>query len=97
MREWLHLHTGSHDLLRVEIDEAAAREELGLANFAMVPFVKDIVPEVDREARNLTITPPVGLLNIQGLLKSQSTPKKKNANKNKQKPAAKAEQTRPVV
>ena len=75
---------GSHDLLQVRIDQPA-RSELDLSETAMIPFAKEIVPVVDRLARRLEILPPEGLLNIQGMLKSRSTPKKgKKRTKQKQ-------------
>lgn len=44
---------------------------------ALIPFVKDIVPVVDREAGFLGITPPEGLLDIKAMLKNNSSTKKK--------------------
>ena len=43
------------DLLEVELDSGSA---------ALVPFVEEIVPEVDREQRTVTIDPPPGLLTL---------------------------------
>jgi hypothetical protein len=46
---------------------------------AFIPFVKDIVPVVDRESRVLEINPPEGLLDIKAMLKNNSTKKKKKS------------------
>lgn len=73
--------TGSHDLLRVEIDVAQRRHDATLGPSAMIPFVKEIVPVVDRTGRKLGVDPPEGLLNISALLKNTSTPKKRSKGK----------------
>ena len=44
------------DLLEIELDEG--RREAGL------PFVEEIVPEIDPEAGVLVLTPPPGLLEL---------------------------------
>ncbi|WP_298713251.1 ribosome maturation factor RimM [uncultured Micrococcus sp.] len=46
----------AQDLLQVALDDADAE--------ALVPFVEEIVPEVDLEAGTLTLTPPPGLLEL---------------------------------
>ena len=62
-------------MLQVRMDKKK-RAELNLGETAMIPFVKEIVPVIDRRAKRLEIAPPEGLLNIQGMLKSRSTSKK---------------------
>ena len=44
------------DLLEVELERGGVE--------ALVPFVEEIVPEVDVEAGTLTLTPPPGLLEL---------------------------------
>lgn len=44
------------DLLQVALDDADAE--------ALIPFVEEIVPEVDTEAGVVTLTPPPGLLEL---------------------------------
>ena len=46
----------AQDLLQVALDDADAE--------ALVPFVEEIVPEVDLEAGTLMLTPPPGLLEL---------------------------------
>ena len=48
------IHLPSQDLLAIKRD--------GLPE-ALVPFVTEIVPEIDLEAGTVTLTPPLGLLN----------------------------------
>ena len=79
------LPAGSHDLLRVEIDKQAQEEDQSLGPTAMIPFVKEIVPIVDRKSRRLDISPPEGLLSIQAMLKNNSTQKKKGNKRGKSK------------
>jgi len=67
--------TGAHDLLRVEMG-TKAESSASTQPVALIPFVKDIVPVVDREAGFLGITPPEGLLDIKAMLKNNSTTKK---------------------
>lgn len=45
-------HLPAHDLLEVKTREHGT---------VLVPFVSEIVPEVDTEARTVTVTPPAGL------------------------------------
>lgn len=49
------MHTVNRAILEVELD--GGKE-------AMIPFVEEIVPEVDLEAGTATITPPEGLLEL---------------------------------
>lgn len=49
------MHTVNRAILEVELD--GGKE-------AMIPFVEDIVPEVDLEEGTATITPPEGLLEL---------------------------------
>ncbi|GAB3941040.1 hypothetical protein GCM10028828_05720 [Corynebacterium tapiri] len=48
-------HAAGRTLLEVELDNGST---------GMVPFVYDIVPEVDLEAQTVTVTPPDGLLEL---------------------------------
>ncbi|WMY77092.1 ribosome maturation factor RimM [Citricoccus sp. I39-566] len=50
------LHTGEfQDLLEIEVDGGAE---------VLVPFVDEIVPEIDPESGTVTLTPPPGLLTL---------------------------------
>lgn len=75
------LIAGTHDLLRVKLDHSTDIVDLNLAPTAMIPFVKEIVPIVDRAERRLGIEPPEGLLNIPAMIKNAGTPKKKKGQK----------------
>lgn len=66
-------NTGASDLLRVMLIQtkdsvanisAAASEEEKSAPLIWIPFVKEIVPDVDMQRRQLLITPPEGLLEL---------------------------------
>lgn len=74
-------NTGASDLLRVMLSQtkdsvanisAAASEEESSAPLIWIPFVKDIVPDVDMQRRQLLITPPEGLLELNLRPKSSS-------------------------
>lgn len=66
-------NTGASDLLRVMLSQtkdsvanvsAAESEEETSAPLIWIPFVKEIVPDVDMQRRQLLITPPEGLLEL---------------------------------
>lgn len=48
--------TGAHDVLRVQLVSGEGS--------VLIPFVKEIVPVVDRLYRKLQIDPPAGLLDL---------------------------------
>ncbi|KAG0458139.1 hypothetical protein HPP92_023296 [Vanilla planifolia] len=70
------LNTGANDLLHVLRDssyankdpsvlfDSATSEMVPLNPFVWIPFVKVIVPEIDMEKREMFITPPKGLLEL---------------------------------
>ena len=61
---------GTHDVLRVRLSDEADERAGDQASCprhsrtALVPFVADIVPVVDRAERRLELRPPVGLLEL---------------------------------
>ncbi|XP_075481676.1 uncharacterized protein LOC142522282 [Primulina tabacum] len=66
-------NTGASDLLQVRLDlskniagpvEVSKVEECDSGPLAWVPFVEAIVPDVDLEKREMLITPPKGLLDL---------------------------------
>lgn len=93
MRHSYFICVGSHDLLRVVMDKEEG-EEPSRAPVAMVPFAKEIVRTVHRVGRKLGIDPPEGLLNIQAMLKNNSTPKKKGPKAGKKRNRNPAVETR---
>ncbi len=56
-----HLLAGAHDILRVLLTQGSDAD-LDHKKTALIPFVKEIVPVVDKQRQVLEITPPKGLI-----------------------------------
>lgn len=57
--------TGAHDVLRIRLDEPANQAEdqpKPPVRTTLIPFVKEMVPVVDRVRRVLEVSPPEGLI-----------------------------------
>lgn len=79
---------GSHDLLQVRLEHVGGAKEApsASATTALIPFVKEIVPVVDRGSRRIEVDPPEGLLDIQGLVAASAAaqPAKKRRRRRRQ-------------
>ncbi len=67
------LIAAGNDLLEVQLEKQEGdketrrqgdKEKIENTKTVLIPFVKDIVPVVDLEAKRIEITPPIGLLEI---------------------------------
>lgn len=58
-------NSGASDLLHVELKSSVAKQNPGDAGpLVWVPFVEAIVPDIDLQKREMLITPPKGLLEL---------------------------------
>ncbi len=69
------LCAGTYDTLRVQLttDSGSGEGASTSSRTVLLPFVAEMVPIVDRQARRMEITPPAGLLDI---VTTQETKKK---------------------
>eukprot|EP00242_Pyramimonas_sp_CCMP2087_P011171 CAMPEP_0198210364 /NCGR_PEP_ID=MMETSP1445-20131203/20059_1 /TAXON_ID=36898 /ORGANISM="Pyramimonas sp., Strain CCMP2087" /LENGTH=328 /DNA_ID=CAMNT_0043884407 /DNA_START=61 /DNA_END=1047 /DNA_ORIENTATION=+ len=51
--------TGVYDVLKIELESGEAK-----GGYALIPFVRDIVPEVDLDEGTMVLDPPAGLLEL---------------------------------
>lgn len=58
------MNTKGNELLRVKPGPIGVEEEDSSNSQILIPFVEEIVPEVDMERREMRITPPKGLLEL---------------------------------
>ncbi|KAH7422582.1 hypothetical protein KP509_12G015500 [Ceratopteris richardii] len=82
-------NSGANDLLRIKLSHTCDDNEIDVngrnENLVWIPFVKEIVPTVDKENKFIEIDPPEGLLELNLPLKRQKHDVRKESLRNRRK------------